>query len=446
MQGNPDPYSAFSQGLTGGVNTGMNIMQMIQQKAQAARQNSLSSFASGAAIMKDPDLAAMHENAYEMMKNSWSELNPKSEFPSYDSFGDKGRAKRVSGIMDKFADNPKMQFEALNAEFAGASKETLDKYDPYLKTLEKQATTQERERKISGIPATPGLAAPTVGYNPNFVKTPNTMYGLTGDVPSTQAIPGLRSLAQDAKMSPLETESMLADYRETGKFNLPKDEKAPYPIGSRQKFSKDGKPFEGTYQGTSPNKEPTWSDVQETKDWSRDATERSLQGNYLRLKGLFDNNDVVKYATNSLQAVPYLTKAYEQYKKTGEAGVLDQALIVNQGKISDQASAVLIGEFLISKGMQSLWQKAEGSVAKLVNSSAGLSPEYREQLYEAVMYALENKKAAYDQQVDSARADAAELGVSEDRIKKAFPYSNERFKINKPSNDIKPKASDFWKR
>ena len=40
-QGNPDPYSAFSQGLTGGMNTGMNIMQMMQQKAQAKMDESM---------------------------------------------------------------------------------------------------------------------------------------------------------------------------------------------------------------------------------------------------------------------------------------------------------------------------------------------------------------------------------------------------------------------
>ena len=159
MQGNPDPYSAFSQGLTGGMNTGINIMQMIQQKAQAARDNSIKSFASGAAIMKDPDLAAMHENAYEMMKNSWSELNPKSEFPSKESFGDKGRAKRLDGIMK--IEDPKMQYEALNAELAMAPKGTQEQFKPYLEFKEKQAATQERERKISGTPSTPGLAAPS---------------------------------------------------------------------------------------------------------------------------------------------------------------------------------------------------------------------------------------------------------------------------------------------
>ena len=221
-QGYPDPYSSFSQGLTGGLNTSMNIMQMMQQKAQAARDNSLKSFATGAEIMKNQDFVAMHDSAYDMMKTAWGELNPKSEFPSKESFGDKGRAKRLDGIMK--IEDPKMQFEALSAELAMAPKGTQKQFKPYLEFKEKQATTQERERKISGTPSTPGLPSiPAQNFGPLSM----------GEIPGYSGTPGqigLRTLAQEAKMSPLETEKMQADYLATGKFDVPKDEKETVPM------------------------------------------------------------------------------------------------------------------------------------------------------------------------------------------------------------------------
>ena len=290
MQGNPDPYSAFSQGLTGGVNTGMNIMQMIQQKAQAARQNSLSSFASGAAIMKDPDLAAMHENAYEMMKNSWSELNPKSEFPSKESFGDKGRAKRLDGIMK--IEDPKMQYEALNAELAMAPKGTQEQFKPYLEFKEKQAATQERERKISGTPSTPGLAAPSPGYNPNAVDAPNTMYGLTGNVPGTQGQPGLRSMM--GKYTPLETESMLAEYEQTGKFNVPKDEKGKEYKEYMYQDTKTGEYRKGLFDGITMVKDLGKATEKDVKYKPEDVEDAELKTR-LKIKQLVYGGMGAKY-------------------------------------------------------------------------------------------------------------------------------------------------------
>lgn len=192
-QGFPDPYSSFSQGLSSGIQSGATIMQMVYQKAQAARQRSLDSFTSGIAILKDDNLNALHENAYEMTKQAWGELNPKSgEFPSYDSLGDKTTIKRISGIMDKYGDEPDLQLKALTATLAGASKSTKDKYAPYLETLKSQSLAKEREGLITGTRGTP-------------------------------AVQGLRGLSQG--LPPLEQFRNEQLVREGKPIDLPKDEK-----------------------------------------------------------------------------------------------------------------------------------------------------------------------------------------------------------------------------
>ena len=224
-QGNPDPYSAFSQGLTGGMNTGMNIMQMMQQKAQAKMDESMKKISTSFTVGGQDYLPA--QVRVDNINSGLNELDfinktKTSRVTVDDLTPEKTKALRnMSKIFNDETKTPADKIKLMSMIQAEAGLGTKTEMQSILET---EQTKQERERKISGIPATPGLTAPT-GYNPNSTDTPNMMYGLTGDVPGTQAIPGLRSLAQEAKMSPLETESMLADYEQTGKFSVPKDKK-----------------------------------------------------------------------------------------------------------------------------------------------------------------------------------------------------------------------------
>ena len=228
-QGNPDPYSALSQGLTGGMNTGMNIMQMMQQKAQAKMDESMKKISTSFTVGGQDYLPA--QVRVDNINSGLDELDfinktKTSRVTVDDLTPEKTKALRnMSKIFNDETKTPTDKIRLMSMIQAEAGLGTKTEMQSILET---EQTKQERERKIRGIPATPGLTAPT-GYNPNSTDTPNMMYGLTGDVPGTQAIPGLRSLAQDAKMSPLETESMLADYETTGKFNAPKDEKVKLP-------------------------------------------------------------------------------------------------------------------------------------------------------------------------------------------------------------------------
>lgn len=220
-QGYPDPYSALSQGL--GPNIGMEIMQMIQQKAQAEYDRTDKRISANMVLLKDPNVPkSFKDSLWPQVREDFKKTYPKIELSENYEWDD-DLPKKISSIQNNkaYEGNPNLKNKLIKELIATSNDpvKSLGRFDYMLKENERDV----RKQKIEGTPPT-GLVAPPTGDNPDTIPRPNTMYGLTGDATAfTQGQPGLRTMAQDAEMSPLETESMLAEYEQTGKFDVPKD-------------------------------------------------------------------------------------------------------------------------------------------------------------------------------------------------------------------------------
>lgn len=241
MQGFPDPYSGLAQGLNQGVQTGANIMQMVYQKAQAAKASEDKDLATALELLKDP-------NAPETFKNDiWKasarpilqKRFPKAELPETYEWED-SLPKQISAIQTKYGEtNPEVANKMIKEIIAGSSDpvKSMAKFDTLLKSNEASG----RKIKWGGTPPTQGLAAPS-GYNPDTIDKPNTMYGLTGNIPGTPGVSGLStSYPEDQRAIVGE------NYIQKGELPLPKDEKETYSEHIYQTSS--GEYRKGLYSG-----------------------------------------------------------------------------------------------------------------------------------------------------------------------------------------------------
>lgn len=219
VQGFPDPYSSFSQGLSSGIQNGATIMQMIQQKAQAAHDNDLKSLKTWADMAADMNLPeAMVDDAYNRLaKPALQRLDPKTPVPENIELGDRKVGKKIKGIIEGPYDDDFKQ-KAIQSLLITAPEKVQATFKPYMDTLKEGIETNKREGLITGTPGTPGRQAP-----PPFPQqaTGLTQYPLTRDIPGTPAVQGLRGLSQG--LSPLEQFRNEQLVREGKPIDLPKD-------------------------------------------------------------------------------------------------------------------------------------------------------------------------------------------------------------------------------
>lgn len=152
---------------------------------------------------------------------------------------------------------------------------------------------------------------------------------------------------------------------------------------------------------------------------------RSNDDKYLRVVTLADNDDTVRQFKRTQYVKPYIEKAANIFKRTGNAGILQDALIYSHNKILDADSVVMVSEYLRSKGQQSLLDRFEGSVYKLFSGSAGLSIPQQEMLLEAVQDALKNKEESYNQRMRAFRKSASRYNSNKDEVNETLPLSTE---------------------
>ena len=154
-------------------------------------------------------------------------------------------------------------------------------------------------------------------------------------------------------------------------------------------------------------------------------TDRSKENQYLRVVGLADNDDMVKQFKRTQSVKPYVKKSLEIFKRTGNAGLLQDALIYSHNKTLDADSVVMVSEYLRSKGQQSLADRVMGNINKVFEGSAGLGPEMQSLLLEAVSDALDKKEKSYNQRMRVFRKMAGRYNTDKDEVNETFPLSNE---------------------
>lgn len=168
----------------------------------------------------------------------------------------------------------------------------------------------------------------------------------------------------------------------------------------------------------------------------------------LRFKDVYraaQQEQVVKDYRN-IQTVPdRISRAKTLYDKTGEAGVLDDAILYALNKMNDPNSVVMIGEYMRTAGLQSWWDSVEGKIGKLTKSNAGISPKFRMQLYDAVTQAIGDKAKAYDERMSYFREWGSDFERNPERIKKAFPLSTEIYGVKtKQEQKTTPGKNLIW--
>ncbi len=156
----------------------------------------------------------------------------------------------------------------------------------------------------------------------------------------------------------------------------------------------------------------------------------------------YSSDQTVTQFNKTKDVIPRLTRAKAVYDESGgkKAGVLDDALVVAISKVNDPDSAVMLGEFIKTKELQSWWDKWEGNLRKAQASGAGLTPEFRDELYNAIIAAMQDKANAYDTRVSSYwRERGREYNPKTDQIKAAFPLSSEIYttKVTKGKPSLK---------
>lgn len=148
----------------------------------------------------------------------------------------------------------------------------------------------------------------------------------------------------------------------------------------------------------------------------------------LRFKDIYraaQQDQAVKDFRN-IQILPNrIARATEAYKKTGEAGVLDDSILYALNKMNDPNSVVMIGEYMRTAGLQSWWDGVQGKIGKLTRSNAGISSSFRGQLLEAVNQAIADKAKIYDDRMSYYREWGSDFESKQDRLKRAFPLSSE---------------------
>ena len=218
MQGNPDPYSAFSQGLTGGMNTGMNIMQMMQQKAQAAQAAADKKITTSLEILKDENIPDdVKDGFYATFKAGVEQQYPKIILPDKYTMDSKV-AKQYIALGETYKDNPNLLHKARQSLLEGSSNSIKDlaRFDQSMKEGKEKADTYNRGLAWADTP----LTAPNPWSATPLPDSPNTMYGLTGNVPGA-VTKGLGTKGQEAGLNPFQLGKAKADYLATGKFDVP---------------------------------------------------------------------------------------------------------------------------------------------------------------------------------------------------------------------------------
>lgn len=346
MQGFPDPYSGLAQGLTQGVQTGANIMQMVYQKAQMAKASEDKDLATALELLKDP-------NAPETFKNDiWKasarpilqKRFPKAELPEAYEWED-ALPKQISAIQTKYGEtNPEVANKMIKEIIAGSSDpvKSMAKYDTLLKSNE----TSSRGIKWRGTPPTQGLAAPS-GYNPGTIDSSNTMYGLTGNIPGTPGVSGLStSYPEDQRAIVGE------NYIQKGELPLPKDEKGTVHYGAVGVV--DGKPVVPVYEnGKFLRMEPA---ATAPKEKGQDGE----GGSFKTAKDL--RSEFISQSKNYMDVRDSYARIQASSKDPSPAG--DVAIIFSYMRMLDPASTVREGEFATASNTGSIPERVRAQYNK----------------------------------------------------------------------------------
>ena len=156
-----------------------------------------------------------------------------------------------------------------------------------------------------------------------------------------------------------------------------------------------------------------------------------------------DSETITKPYRTMFNTAPRIERAKQEFDKTGNAAMLDDALLYTINKMNDPTSVVMIGEYMRTKELQSWWNNIKGNIGKLNKDNAGLTPVFRDQVYRAVMGAVKDKTTAYNNRMKYYRSRASKYNDDSAEVKSAFPLSNEIMKEEEGPSLSTGKAMTF---
>lgn len=160
------------------------------------------------------------------------------------------------------------------------------------------------------------------------------------------------------------------------------------------------------------------------------------------LVGKSGSDQTIRQFRNIQGIQPRVLRAYDNYKKDGDAFVLDDALLYALNKMNDPDSVVMIGEYMRTAGLQSWWNSIKGNIGAITHDQAKIAPEFREKLYRAVTSSIYDNAKRYDQRISYYRKRAKYYSSDRELIKDAFPLSSE---IDGSVPASRDDMSQFWK-
>ena len=158
-QGFPSTYGGLSQGLTSGVQSGVNIMQMVYQKAQAAQAQADKKITTSLEILKDDNIPDdVKDGFYATFKAGVEQQYPKITLPDKYTMDSKV-AKQFIALGETYKDNPDLLHKARTSLLEGSSTSAKDlaRFDQSMKEGKEKADTYNRGLAWGGEPGTPGV-------------------------------------------------------------------------------------------------------------------------------------------------------------------------------------------------------------------------------------------------------------------------------------------------
>ena len=154
-QGYPDPYSSFSQGLTQGVQTGGNIMQLMRQKAEAAQASANRDLALDFEIFKDKNVPnSFKDEIYKARTMKALNLQYGKDgvnIPTSFEWGGK-ISEEIAALMKTYKKDPELLHRLVKETIMSSpdAADNMSKYKPLLDDLEPPAKKAGRKMEWEG--------------------------------------------------------------------------------------------------------------------------------------------------------------------------------------------------------------------------------------------------------------------------------------------------------